>query len=101
MWMQALHFHYCNDLTVRYLNITDSPRTHISINDCEGVKFSNINIQAPYDSPNTDGFDIAASKNISIEDSNIGTGKLNFHLMYISIFNVLFLTLLLHVQILN
>ncbi|KAK7350500.1 hypothetical protein VNO77_09194 [Canavalia gladiata] len=47
---------------------------HISVHACVGAIFSHINIHAPAHSPNTDRFDISGSKNILIEDSNIGTG---------------------------
>ncbi|XP_061350709.1 probable polygalacturonase At3g15720 [Gastrolobium bilobum] len=71
---RLLGFHACNDLTVSNLTITDSPCGHITINSCEGARFSDLNIHAPPHSPNTDGIDISASKNILIEDSTIGTG---------------------------
>ncbi|WJX46025.1 hypothetical protein P8452_32861 [Trifolium repens] len=70
----ALAFHSCNDLNVNNVKITNSPRAHISIDNCNGATFSNIVVQSPQDSPNTDGFDIYDSKNISLEDSTIQTG---------------------------
>ncbi|RDX78089.1 putative polygalacturonase, partial [Mucuna pruriens] len=70
----ALRFHTCNGLVVDSLTMTNSPGGHISLNGCDGAKFSHINITAPRQSPNTDGFDIAVSKNILIEDSTIGVG---------------------------
>ncbi|KAK7286930.1 hypothetical protein RJT34_22293 [Clitoria ternatea] len=71
---KLLSFHACNNLVVSYLKIMNSPRAHISVNGCENVTFSHININAPSDSPNTDGIDISASKNIFIRDSTIATG---------------------------
>ncbi|XP_027337011.1 probable polygalacturonase At3g15720 [Abrus precatorius] len=71
---RALRFHRCNGLTVNYLRTMNSPGAHISVSGCEGAKFSQINIHGPVHSPNTDGFDIASSKNILIQDSTIGTG---------------------------
>ncbi|TKY68794.1 polygalacturonase protein [Spatholobus suberectus] len=67
-------FESCNDLTVSHLSITNSPRAHITIDGCKDVIFSHIDIRAPADSPNTDGFDISSSNNISIEDSTIESG---------------------------
>ncbi|RHN38842.1 putative polygalacturonase [Medicago truncatula] len=72
--VQVLSFHSCNDLSVRKLKITNSPGGHIAINGCYGAKFSNVVIDSPAHSPNTDGFDISASKNIVIEDSTIQAG---------------------------
>ncbi|CAJ1948718.1 unnamed protein product [Sphenostylis stenocarpa] len=70
----VISFNACNGLTVNYLSITNSPKAHITINGCVGATFSHINIQAPGDSPNTDGIDISSSKNILIKDSNIASG---------------------------
>ncbi|KAL2319400.1 hypothetical protein Fmac_028369 [Flemingia macrophylla] len=70
----SLRFHACNGLVVNSLSMKDSPGAHISVNACDGAKFSQIRITAPENSPNTDGFDIAMSKDITIQDSTIGTG---------------------------
>jgi len=56
--------------------MSNSPGAHISVNGLDGALFSQININSPPDSPNTDGFDIAGSKNVAIEDSTLATGKL-------------------------
>ncbi|KAK7382785.1 hypothetical protein VNO80_01854 [Phaseolus coccineus] len=69
-----LRFKFCNDLTARNLNITNSPKAHIRINNCENATFSNISIHSPGDSANTDGIDIFTSKNILIQDSTIHCG---------------------------
>ncbi|KAK2412146.1 putative polygalacturonase [Trifolium repens] len=69
-----LHFHSCKDLSVRNIKITNSPRSHVTVNNCIGAKFSQISIDSPAKSPNTDGFDISSSKNILVEDSNIKSG---------------------------
>ncbi|XP_022722229.1 probable polygalacturonase At3g15720 [Durio zibethinus] len=71
---RALHFHNCNGLRLEGLTHLNSPRSHISINACQDVSISNLNIIAPEDSPNTDGIDISASSNVNIQDSRIGTG---------------------------
>ncbi|XVF38029.1 hypothetical protein REPUB_Repub20aG0062500 [Reevesia pubescens] len=70
----ALHFHNCNGLRLEQLTHANSPKSHISINDCKDVSVSNIHIVAPEDSPNTDGIDISASSNVKIQDSHIETG---------------------------
>lgn len=79
--MQVISFEQCNDLRVRYLSIIDSPRAHVTVDGCNNAVFSHIHIRAPGDSPNTDGFDISASKYITIQDSIIGTGKFIFILI--------------------
>ncbi|KOM58511.1 hypothetical protein LR48_Vigan11g154500 [Vigna angularis] len=70
----SLRFHSCNGLTVKSLSMSNSPGAHISVNGCNGALFSHININSPPKSPNTDGFDIANSKNIVIQDSTLATG---------------------------
>ncbi|KAK9033290.1 hypothetical protein V6N11_018323 [Hibiscus sabdariffa] len=71
---RALNFHDCNGLQLKGLTHLNSPRSHISINDCKNVFVSDIHIKAPGDSPNTDGIDISRSTNVQIQDSTIGTG---------------------------
>jgi len=82
--MQILRFKFCNDLDVTNVTITNSPKAHIRINNCENATFSNINIHSPGDTPNTDGIDIFASKNILIKDSTIYCGKPCLHFMYMN-----------------
>ena len=73
--MQVISFEQCNGLRVHYLSIIDSPRAHVTVDGCNNAFFSHIYIRAPADSPNTDGFDISASKYITIKDSIVATGK--------------------------
>ncbi|XP_027337590.1 probable polygalacturonase At3g15720 [Abrus precatorius] len=70
----AIRFLNCQNLRLSSLTHINSPRNHISINTCNGVSISDINIVAPNDSPNTDGIDIATSSNVLIQNSNIATG---------------------------
>ncbi|GAU50231.1 hypothetical protein TSUD_141590 [Trifolium subterraneum] len=70
----VLHFHFCNDLSVSNIKITNSPKSHVSVNKCIGATFSHISIDSPATSPNTDGFDISFSSNILVKDSNIKSG---------------------------
>ncbi|XP_043702723.1 probable polygalacturonase At3g15720 [Telopea speciosissima] len=90
--MQALQFHNCNGLQLSGLTHLNSPRNHISINGCNGVTFSHINISAPENSKNTDGIDISDSTQILIQDSYIGTGDdcvaINGGTSFINITNV-------------
>lgn len=60
----------------------NSPRNHISINGCKNVKITQIKLEAPDDSPNTDGINISGSSNVDIHDTMIGTGMYIFR--YIS-----------------
>ncbi|KAI5323874.1 hypothetical protein L3X38_032947 [Prunus dulcis] len=44
------------------------------IHQCTGVRISNIHLNAPENSPNTDGIDITLSTHVDIRDSSIATG---------------------------
>ncbi|CAH2046422.1 unnamed protein product [Thlaspi arvense] len=70
----ALEFRNCNNLNISGITSIDSPRNHISINNCDKVMISNIQLFAPEKSPNTDGINISFSTNVSISNSIIGTG---------------------------
>ncbi|CAN1790184.1 Probable polygalacturonase At3g15720 [Linum perenne] len=72
--MQALTFNGCNNLQVSGLKHVNSALNHISVSNCNTALFFNLNISAPANSPNTDGFDIARSNSITILNTNIGTG---------------------------
>ncbi|PWA53667.1 Glycoside hydrolase, family 28 [Artemisia annua] len=70
----ALAFNACKGLKLLGITSDDSPRNHISINDCNGAVISNININAPANSPNTDGIDISNTNGVQINGGHIGTG---------------------------
>ncbi|GAB2261747.1 hypothetical protein Droror1_Dr00002744 [Drosera rotundifolia] len=70
----ALQFASCQGLQVKGINSINSPKNHISISDSDNADISNIHLQAPENSPNTDGIDIARSSHIYVHDSIIATG---------------------------
>ncbi|XP_058746863.1 probable polygalacturonase At3g15720 [Vicia villosa] len=70
----VFHFHKCDKLNVSNLAISNSPRSHVSVNECNGATISKISIDAPDSSPNTDGIDVSDSTNILIQDSDIKSG---------------------------
>ncbi|XP_019193115.1 PREDICTED: exopolygalacturonase-like [Ipomoea nil] len=47
---------------------------HITIRKSDSILIKNVRIQAPHNSPNTDGIHISRSKDITIVNTNIGTG---------------------------
>ncbi|XP_031286368.1 probable polygalacturonase At3g15720 [Pistacia vera] len=71
---RAVHFHNCNNLQITGISLVNSPKSHISINQCTGVSISRIQINSPCDSPNTDGIHISSSTNLDIQHSIIKTG---------------------------
>ncbi|KAH9621610.1 hypothetical protein KSS87_005266 [Heliosperma pusillum] len=71
---KALRFHNCNGLQLKGTTHVDSPMNHIEVEASQNVEMSQLNIIAPFDSPNTDGIDIASSSHVNIHQSIIGTG---------------------------
>ncbi|KAI4354102.1 hypothetical protein L6164_003001 [Bauhinia variegata] len=72
--IQLIYIHACNDLTIDGLRNIDSPRNHMAIHFCSGVRISNLHIQAPGESPGTDGINIGLTTNVNIKDSSISSG---------------------------
>ncbi|OIV98293.1 hypothetical protein TanjilG_16620 [Lupinus angustifolius] len=70
----ALSINCCPDLKLMGLTSINSPRNHLSINQCNGSFISDLRISAPDDSPNTDGVDISESSHMVLQNSIIGTG---------------------------
>ncbi|EYU17605.1 hypothetical protein ABFS82_07G106200 [Erythranthe guttata] len=71
---RSLSFQSCNKVLVSGLKSFNSQRVHISINGCSNMILQRMKIIAPSRSPNTDGIHIGSSRNITITNSNIGTG---------------------------
>ncbi|CAH2072545.1 unnamed protein product [Thlaspi arvense] len=70
----AMHFNNCNGLRLSKLRHLNSPRNHISLSCSEDIKVSDLNINAHFKSPNTDGIDISNCRGVDIRHSNISTG---------------------------
>ncbi|ONK59720.1 uncharacterized protein A4U43_C08F9690 [Asparagus officinalis] len=70
----ALTFFGCKGLRIEDLRIKDSQQIHVSIEKCRDVEVSTLSINAPDESPNTDGIHIANTQNIVISDCEIRTG---------------------------
>ncbi|CAN1348788.1 unnamed protein product, partial [Linum perenne] len=64
----------CNNLVVKNLKIQNGQQIHVSFQSCNNVQASNLQVNSPQDSPNTDGIHVTSTKNIRISDSVIGTG---------------------------
>lgn len=69
-----MKFRNCKDCTISDLYFIDSPQAHISILDGNNIGISNLKIEAPGDSPNTDGIHIHRSNHITIHRAWIGSG---------------------------
>ncbi|GMY19945.1 probable polygalacturonase At3g15720 [Fagus crenata] len=63
-----------NNVHIDGLTFVDSPQMHIAFERSTWVHATSLTIQAPKDSPNTDGIHIQHSQNIIIDNIRIGTG---------------------------
>ncbi|XP_022716175.1 probable polygalacturonase At3g15720 isoform X2 [Durio zibethinus] len=70
----VISFENCNNLNFHGITSLNSPGNHVSVNRCEEVDISHIQLIAPKDSPNTDGIDISSSTALRISDCFFGTG---------------------------
>ena len=72
---QTLRFYDSHNVTVRDIQITNSPQCHLKFDSSSGIKVNNITINSPENSPNTDGIHLQNTKDVEIQHSNIGCGK--------------------------
>ena len=73
--MQALRFYSSYDVTVRNIQIINSPQCHLKFDSSKGIKVDNITISSPENSPNTDGIHLQNTQDVEIHHSTIGCGK--------------------------
>ncbi|KAI6668905.1 hypothetical protein NL676_003790 [Syzygium grande] len=70
----ALTFQECNNLGVADLSIKNAQQMHLVFKKCVNVRAVNLQINAPEESPNTDGIHVTETQNILIGQCVIGTG---------------------------
>ena len=71
---QSLRFDFVTNSTISHLTSINSKNAHVNLFACKGIMIDNIHLQAPADSPNTDGIHIGTSSTIEISNSIIATG---------------------------
>ncbi|KAL3827801.1 hypothetical protein ACJIZ3_016603 [Penstemon smallii] len=70
----SLEFQTVGNGNLFNVNFLNSMGFHIRVTDSHDVALWGLNIQAPGNSPNTDGIHLSSNKNVRITDSKIGTG---------------------------
>lgn len=70
----ALTFYSCKNLSLKNIKIQNAQQIHVSIEKCENVQASNLKVNSPEESPNTDGIHVANTKYMKISNTIIGTG---------------------------
>lgn len=63
-----------NNSAMHNINLVNSKGFHMKSHGSTNMQFYDLNITAPHNSPNTDGFHISDSVNITVTNLNIGTG---------------------------
>ncbi|XP_016481463.2 putative polygalacturonase At3g15720 [Nicotiana tabacum] len=71
----AFDISHCQNISVSGLSFKDNPHVHFHIENSESATVSNITIDAPAKSPNTDGIHLSSSRDVSINHCRIGTGE--------------------------
>ncbi len=67
----------CRNLVVRDVTLQNSPSFHLVPVECENVTITNVTIQAPADSPNTDAMDPSACRHVLITKCHVSVGDDN------------------------
>ncbi|XP_031500982.1 exopolygalacturonase-like [Nymphaea colorata] len=70
----SLKFAFLKDTVVSGITSLNPKMFHIALLNNVGIKFQNVHIKAPGDSPNTDGIHIETSTGVKILQSDIATG---------------------------
>ncbi|XP_019186452.1 PREDICTED: polygalacturonase QRT2-like [Ipomoea nil] len=70
----AVTFQNGTNISVEDLLFKNPQKMHLVFQECHSVRVSNIVIQAPEDSPNTDGIHISHTTDVEITNSVIATG---------------------------
>ncbi|KAH9328950.1 hypothetical protein KI387_001058, partial [Taxus chinensis] len=70
----SLRFTGTVNTIVRNITSINSKQFHIDFNSCTNVEVEGVTIQAPGDSPNTDGIHVGQSSNVKIKGVIVGTG---------------------------
>ncbi|KAL0428555.1 UNVERIFIED_CONTAM: Polygalacturonase [Sesamum latifolium] len=71
---KALTFYKCTELVVKNLKIQNGQQIHVSFERCRTVEASKLVVNAPENSPNTDGIHITATQDIHVSTCTIATG---------------------------
>ncbi|WP_334077381.1 glycoside hydrolase family 28 protein [Paenibacillus sanfengchensis] len=71
---KLISFHGCRRVTLRDLNLVNSPSWTVNPILCSDVTIDNLSILNPADSPNTDGINPESCRNVRISNCHIDVG---------------------------
>ena len=71
---RLLYLRDCRDVTVQGLTFRNSPAWNLHPCFCKNVSLLNVNVEAPWDSPNTDGFDPESCDGVRVYGARFSVG---------------------------
>eukprot|EP00253_Pinus_taeda_P013764 PITA_13764 len=71
---EAMTISGCSNVLIKNLQFVNSPRMHLVVVDSSAIQLNGLQIQAPEQSPNTDGIHLQRVKNAQINNCVIQTG---------------------------
>ncbi|XP_024530862.1 polygalacturonase ADPG2 [Selaginella moellendorffii] len=71
---QAVRFEDSKNIKVEGITITNSPQIHITFSDSQAIQATDVVINSPESSPNTDGIHVSGSTNVVVRDADISAG---------------------------
>ncbi|KAK1390885.1 polygalacturonase-like [Heracleum sosnowskyi] len=71
---RSITFNWANDIKISGLTSINSQAAHLVINGCNNVMVQNVRLNAPDQSPNTDGIHVQTSTGVTITGTTIKTG---------------------------
>ena len=74
LFLQAMSITRCSNVVIRNLHFLNSQQMHLAVLDSSGIQLSGLQIEAPEESPNTDGIHIQRVQNAQINNCVIRTG---------------------------
>ena len=72
--LRAMSITGCSNVLIRNLHFVNSQRMHLVVVDSSKIQLTGLQIQAPKESPNTDGIHIQRVQNAQIDNCVIRTG---------------------------
>jgi len=72
--LQAMTISRCSNVLIKNLQFVNSQRMHLVVVDSSDIQLNGLQIQAPEQSPNTDGIHLQRVKNAQINNCVIQTG---------------------------
>ncbi|XP_074281060.1 putative polygalacturonase At1g80170 [Silene latifolia] len=70
----AIKFLKCNETSLTGIHFINSSQTHVTLLGCDEFHIDSLSIEAPGNSPNTDGIHLQHAHNVIITNTMIGTG---------------------------